>query len=160
MPPRRPGLRIAGALSCLCLLLGGCARAPEISGPTLHGADADACEALVGALPTHVDGQSRRTVRRSGSYGATWGDPAIALTCGVPRPKGQDKFAACTVADGVGWFLPPGAGRDSQQITITTIGRAQNVQVVIPRADFPPAATMVDLAPAIKRTIRETHPCV
>jgi hypothetical protein len=65
------------------------------------------------------------------------------------------------VANGVGWFIP-----ESQQtghpadITMTTVGRAQNVEVRVPAAYFPPVNAMVDLAPALKRTIREVRPCV
>jgi hypothetical protein len=40
------------------------------------------------------------------------------------------------------------------------VGRAQNVEVQVPSEYFPPAATMVDLAPAIKGTIREVRPCL
>ena len=43
---------------------------------------------------------------------------------------------------------------------MTTIGRAVNVEVSLPRDYWPPAAAMVDLAPAIKKTVPETHPCV
>jgi hypothetical protein len=43
---------------------------------------------------------------------------------------------------------------------MTTVGRAQNVEVSIPSDYFPPATAMVDLAPAIKRTIRDVRPCL
>jgi hypothetical protein len=146
-----------GVAACL-LFTAACSHRPAIAGPRLHGADAAACRALVKALPRHVDDQPRRAV--SGRYGAAWGDPPIVLTCGVRRPKGDNRFAACTVANGVGWFVPESASSTSPEIVITTIGRAQNVQVAIPHGYFPPAATMADLAPAIKHTIRQVHPCV
>jgi hypothetical protein len=43
---------------------------------------------------------------------------------------------------------------------MTTVGRASNVEVRIPEDYFPPAAAMVDLAPALKRTVRELRPCL
>jgi hypothetical protein len=43
---------------------------------------------------------------------------------------------------------------------MTTIGRSQNVEVAIPSDYFPPANAMVDLAAAVKRTIREEKPCL
>ena len=85
----------------------------------------------------------------------------MELRCGVPRPKGLDRFAGCQVANGVGWFIP-----ESQQtgqpvaVTMTTVGRAQNVEVRIPADYFPPVTTMADLAPALRRTIRQVRPCV
>jgi hypothetical protein len=45
-------------------------------------------------------------------------------------------------------------------ITMTTVGRAQYVEVRLPVDYWPPAAAMVDLAPAIKRTVREVRPCL
>jgi hypothetical protein len=132
-----------------------------VAAPALTGADARACAALVRALPARVADQPKREVRAAGGYAAAWGDPAIELRCGVPRPAGFDRFSACQDADGVGWYIP-----EKQQtgrpvaVTMTTIGRAQNVEVRIPADYFPPPATMVDLAPAIKRTIRDVRPCV
>jgi hypothetical protein len=43
---------------------------------------------------------------------------------------------------------------------MTTIGRAENVEVRVPQRYFPPVATMVDLAPALKRAIPLVRPCV
>jgi hypothetical protein len=43
---------------------------------------------------------------------------------------------------------------------MTTVGRAEYVEVQVPADYFPPANTMVDLAPAVKQTIRQVRPCV
>jgi hypothetical protein len=43
---------------------------------------------------------------------------------------------------------------------MTTVGRAQYVEVRVPEEYFPPPATMVDLGPAVKRTIRSVRPCL
>jgi hypothetical protein len=108
-----------------------------------------------------VADQTKRQVEAGGGYAAAWGDPAIELRCGVPRPKGLDRFASCQVANGVGWFIP-----ESEQtghpadITMTTVGRAQVVEVQVPATYFPPVNAMVDLAPALKRTIPQVRPCV
>jgi hypothetical protein len=143
-------------------LASGCSRTLTVDAPRAAGADARACTALIKALPRRVADQPERRVHaRGGGYAAAWGDPAIELRCGVPRPKGSDRFASCQVANGVGWFIP-----ESQQtgqpvdITMTTVGRALNVEVRVPAAYFPPVNAMVDLAPALKRTIREVRPCV
>ena len=43
---------------------------------------------------------------------------------------------------------------------MTTVGRAEFVEVRIPADYWPPANTMVDLAPSLESTIREVRPCV
>jgi hypothetical protein len=152
-----------GAVVCTAALLlaTACSGSVSLEAPALSGADARACGALVDALPDRVDDLSRVDVDAGDGFGAAWGDPAIELRCGVPVPKGFDRFATCQVTNGVGWYIP-----ESQQtgrpgpITMTTVGRAQNVEVRIPEDYFPPANAMVDLAPAVKRTLREVRPCV
>jgi hypothetical protein len=147
--------------SVLTVLAGGCSGTLTVDAPAAAGSDARACAALIEALPHRVADRAERRVDAGGGYAAAWGDPAIELRCGVPRPHGLDRFAGCQVANGVGWFIP-----ESQQtgrpvdITMTTVGRAQNVEVRIPAAYFPPVNAMVDLAPALKHTIREVRPCV
>jgi hypothetical protein len=165
MRRQRPVLVNAGAVACLGVLaagLAGCgAGKVAVDSPALHGADAAACRALVHALPGSVSDQRRRPVDPPDAYAAAWGDPAIVLRCGVPKPAGFDKYATCQVTNGVGWFIPEnqitGAPED---IVMTTVGRAQNVEVRIPSDYWPPAATMVDLTRAIKSTIREVKPCL
>jgi Protein of unknown function (DUF3515) len=114
----------------------------------------------VKAVPAHVADQDRRQVDAGDGYAAGWGDPAIELRCGVPRPAGSDRLSECTVVDGVGWYLPEAdkTGK-AGSVTLTTIGRAQNVEVTVPSA-YSAAAAMVDLAPAVKRTVRVVRPCV
>ncbi len=143
------------------LLAAGCSDTVSLDAPTLSGPDAKACAALVAALPGRVAGQPQREVDSGDGFGAAWGDPAIELRCGVPRPKGLTRTAACQVANGVGWFVPEEqqTGRP-EDITMTTVGRAQYVEVRVPEEYFPPPATMVDLGPAVKRTIRSVRPCL
>jgi hypothetical protein len=158
---RRPPLLGLGVVACSLALLSSCSATLEVDAPARTGAAARACAALVEALPARVADQEEREVDPGGGYAAAWGDPAIELRCGVPRPAGFDSFATCQVANGVGWFIPEEqqTGRP-EAITMTTVGRAVNVEVRIPEDYFPPPATMVDLAPALQRTIREVRPCV
>jgi len=146
----------------LASLVTGCgAGNVEIDTPELSGADAKACTDLVDALPDAVDDVARRPVEPDHAYGAAWGDPAIVLRCGVPKAEGFDKFATCQVADDVGWFVPESQVEDqSADVVMTTIGFEQNVEVHVPARYRPPAAVMVDLADAIKHTLREVRPCV
>jgi len=146
------------------VLTGGCSDTVSLDAPSPSGADARACAALVAALPDEVADQPTREADAGDGYGAAWGapgDPVIELRCGVPRPEGLTSTSACEVANGVGWFVP----EDQQtggpaDITMTTVGRAQYVEVRVPEEYFPPATAMVDLAPALKRTIRSVRPCV
>ena len=159
---RRPALRSPGALASygLVLVAGGCSDTVSVNAPPLTAAHARACRALVEALPDKVADQPRRPVDGEG-YAAAWGDPAIVLRCGVPTPRGFDKFATCQVTNGVGWFIPESQVQGRRvDVLMTTIGRTENVEVALPSDYFPPANAMVDLAAAVKRTIPEERPCV
>ena len=165
---RRPALRSTGAVVCAVLLTltGACSSGPvALDAPALSGAAAKACGALVDSLPSKVADLQRVDADPGKGFGAAWGDPAIELRCGVRRPSGLTATAACEVANGVGWFIPEAqqsgtnAGRPTD-ITMTTVGRAEFVEVRIPADYWPPVSTMVDLAPSLKRTIREVRPCV
>jgi hypothetical protein len=133
----------------------------SLDAPAVRGADARACAALVDALPDRVADLPRVDSDPGKGYGAAWGDPAVELRCGVPRPAGLDAFATCQTTNGVDWFIPESqqTGRP-EDITMTTVGRSVNLEVRIPSAYFPPAAAMVDLAPAVKRTTRSVRPCL
>jgi Protein of unknown function (DUF3515) len=137
----------------------------RIDAPHVSGAAARACRALVAALPDRVADLPRVDADAGPGFGAAWGDPAVELRCGVRRPAGLTPTATCDVADGVGWFIPAeqqtGArqGRPSD-ITMTTVGRTAYVEVRLPEDYWPPAAAMVDLAPALKRTVPQVRPCL
>src|SRR3954454_15237493 len=85
-----------------------------------------------------VADQARRASKGGTGYGAAWGDPAIVLRCGTGPGQGFTDTSQCQVTNGVGWYIP-----DSQiqgravDVTMTTVGRAQNVQVSIPKDYFP-----------------------
>ncbi len=142
---------------CAGLLLAGCGGPLEVDAPALSGPAAATCGDLVEALPDQVNDLDRRDVEGRG-YAAAWGDPAIELRCGVAKPAEIDAFAACTEVDGVGWFISPSQD-NNEPVTMTTLNRSVYVSVAIPAEYFPPAATMVDLADAVKRTVRELSPC-
>jgi hypothetical protein len=152
-----------GAVACAgtLLLTAGCSDTVGIDAPHVSGADAKACRALLAALPSHVSDQKRRTSDDGSGFGAAWGDPAIVLRCGAPNGKGFNAYSSCQVTNGVGWYVPESQIQGKPvEVTMTTVGRSPNVEVTIPADYFPPAATMVDLAPAVKRTIREVKPCL
>ena len=152
MPRRRPVLANAGAVACAALLA-GCSSGPvAVETPDLPAADAAACRQLVQALPERVSGLERRPVDPSDATAAAWGEPSVVLTSGVREPAAFDELSSCQITNGVAWFIPDeqitGTATD---ITMTTIGRAPGVRVTIPADYFPPAATMVDLADALRQ---------
>ena len=136
--------------------------------PTQPGADAAACERLVDGLPETVADQERREVEdAAATTAAAWGDPAIVLRCGVGEPASFDRFSACQIVNGVAWYIPDeqitGSATDITTLTTkfssSTIGRKPGVEVAIPADYFPPAATMVDLAAALKRHTERVERC-
>jgi len=148
-------------LAATAVLAAGCSGPVEVETPAVTGKEAGTCAALVEALPGSVDDAEQRTVEPSDAPAAAWGDPPIVLRCGVPKPEEFDEFSTCQETDDVGWFIPDDqmTGRP-EAITMTTIGRSVNVEVTLPPEHWPPAAAMVDLAPAIKETVPEIDPCV
>jgi hypothetical protein len=129
-----------------------------IDGPVPSPAVAAQCSALVEALPDTVDGEHRRDVTPADGLGAAWGDPAIVLTCGGTWQVPAD--ANCQEVDGVDWYAPESQFADQDaDVVLTTIGYSPVVRVEVPARYRPPAATMVDLAPAIKKTLNRIAPC-
>ncbi len=134
-----------------------------LDAPQPTGADATRCSALIDGLPDTVNDELRRPVSPSDALGAAWGDPAIVVLCGGEMPSSYDEFSTCDVADGVGWYVPSEQIEDqSVDAVITTIGVRPIVQVRIPAQARPEgvAATMVDLAPAIKKHLQLVRPCI
>ena len=148
-------------LALLLAGLSGCGGdAVDVRPTGVSGTDRTACTALVEALPSHVSDQPTRKVTGETKAGAAWGDPPVVLRCGVGTPKGYTRFAACQTANGVDWFIPDEAMQDQDtDVVMTTIGRAPDVEVVVPAEDRPPVAAMVDLAPTIKAHTRVTRRC-
>jgi Protein of unknown function (DUF3515) len=146
-------------LSFLAFSLAGCDSEPvEISSTTPATADLDRCRHLIDAVPETVSDEHRREVTPDDALGAAWGDPAIVLTCGgtwqVPAA------ANCQEVDGVDWYAPESQFADQDaDVVLTTIGYSPVVRVEVPARYRPPAAAMVDLAPAIKKTLKHVSAC-
>ena len=173
---RRPGsTRTRGVVASLLTLttlslatlgLASCSseQVPINAPDQTSSADEAACRALIDALPKTVDDKFRRPVHPEDALGAAWGDdPPITLTCGGEMPESFSQFAQCEVADGVGWYAEEDAAADqSVPAVITTVGFEPIVTVVVPAGDRPAgvAATMIDLAPALKQHLDLVKPCV
>jgi len=149
---------VAGVVALVALACAGCGGV-DVPDTSVSGAERDACESLVDALPDQVSDQSRRDT--SGNpLGAAWGDPAIVLRCGVGTPEGYDKFAGCQTVNGLDWFVPDSTIEDQDaDVVLTTIGRTPAVEVTVPASYRPPDAVMVDVGRAIKQHTQVTRRC-
>lgn len=150
------GVRVA-ALGAVLLAASGCA--VGVDAPDVSPATREACARFIAKVPDRVADQAARQVDQP-DQGAAWGDPAITLRCGVGTPEGFTPTATCQEVNGVGWYIPQDQLDSSPEtFTITTIGRSPRIELTVPKAYLPPAAVLVDLAPAVKSGTRRTAAC-
>ncbi|MEU5113217.1 DUF3515 domain-containing protein [Streptomyces longwoodensis] len=147
----------------LLLITVGCSSADDGASAAVPrpGARAAAlCRTLDGALPATVDDESREDPEPASQLTAGWGNPAIILRCGVPRPpkmvdpsvsQGLDPDAVAGGVDGVDWLMEKA---DGGAYRFTTASRLAYVEVTVP-ADRDRSAVLIDLAPAVKKAIPE-----
>ncbi|GAA1924498.1 hypothetical protein GCM10009737_27800 [Nocardioides lentus] len=155
---------VAGAL-LVVLPLAGCTPTLQVDAQDVGGTDAELCARLVDAVPDEVVQARRRDLEVLSGTDATvaaWGDPPLVLTCGVGTPAGFSRVAsACQDVAGVDWFVPEEQMEDqSREAVATTIGFEPAVELRIPAAYRPPVEVLVELAPAIRATLRNPNPCV
>lgn len=149
-------------VAAVLLAAAGCSSgSPDaVAVPSPAPAQAAMCRALHKALPRTVDGLARHTTTPASDFTAAWGDPAIVLRCGVPRPAvltpGNPNYqpnAQAMGIDGVDW-LPEKQSDGSVRCTTTL--RKAFVEVTIPAKYTGPygdLSMLTDLAPAVDRTI-------
>ncbi|WP_259370638.1 DUF3515 domain-containing protein [Streptomyces sp. SCUT-3] len=158
---RRPAV-LSAAAACLLLASAGCSAftgAVEVAAPSPSGDAARACRALDGALPGSVDGLPGRETDPASRWTAAWGDPAVTLRCGVPKPEvltpGSEQYnptSESVEVDGVQW-LPEDVGDGYR---FTTLRREADVEVFVPHAHAPGPEVLVDLAEAVGRAVPRT----
>ncbi len=133
-------------------VLGACARPVSVAepDPPPEPPAASACAAFIAALPaelTTVGG--RRATTPSSPHTAAYGDPPVAIRCGVPVPAALATTSLLVTVDGVDWF--------AEELTggwlMTTVGRLSNVEITVPRAQEPAPSVAADLSVAILATI-------
>jgi hypothetical protein len=116
------------------------------SAPPSSAAAAAPCTKLLATLPEELDGLQPRIVhpKPDSVFVVAWGDPAIVLKCGMPRPAGLTPGSSAQLfsangADGVYW-LPV---RQSSQTVWTTVDRVVYIQVTVPNSySEPPLASL------------------
>lgn len=139
-PTAHPWCAVGLALS----ILAGCSSSGQpVVDPSPSGSVASACQAVMSALPSTVDGAARAW---TGHDAASWGTPSITLRCGVAKPAGLGPTSQCNEINGVGWF----AEQQRDGWRFTTIGRTGYVEVTVPGHYTPAADALVDLTTAVR----------
>ena len=139
----------------LLIIAAGCSSADDAARaavPSPGAKVAELCRTLDKTLPRKADGQDRRDPTPASALTAGWGNPAIILRCGVPRPaEMSDPEADGVSVNGVGWLLQK---QNDGSFRFTTTLRKAYVEVTIPAGRTGDGmAPLVDLAPAIKKAI-------
>ncbi|WP_416979476.1 DUF3515 domain-containing protein [Streptomyces sp. T028] len=154
LPARLP------ALVLLCAAA-GCSSADDSASAAVPSPTAKTvklCRNLDRALPSKVDGQSRRDPEPASALTAGWGDPAIILRCGVERPpkmvdpevaQGRDADAVAGGVNGVDWLMEK---RDGGGYRFTTASRSAYVEVTVPEG-VDSSSVLIDLASGIKEAV-------
>ncbi|MFI7098287.1 DUF3515 domain-containing protein [Streptomyces sp. NPDC050161] len=145
------------SLTVLCCAV-GCSAAAEVTPPTPEGASVRHCRALHKELPQTVDGLKRTSAEPASDFTAVWGDPAVQLRCGVPKPAdltpGSEHYNPDSTAaevNGVKWFFE----KQDDGYRFTTVLRKTYVEVNVPGKYAPEVNTLTDLAAAVKKTVPE-----
>lgn len=133
---------------------------PDKSSPSTQ------CGDLVAALPDTVLDSERRDIEPPDAPAAAWGDPAIVLRCGVPKPAALRPDSQCFVVNDIGWLASQaGVALDltsppQGDVTFTTIGRSVYVEIAVPGTFAPHQGdALVDVAAAVADTTQVLQPC-
>jgi hypothetical protein len=108
----------------------------SVAAPPANAAANIPCTNLLGDLPTAIPISKGtipgRPAQSTWTYVAAWGDPAIVLRCGVPRPKQLtvDSSDLLILTNGVN-FLPVSTGTAT---VFTTVDRAAYIELTVPKS--------------------------
>jgi hypothetical protein len=118
--------------------------------PAPAGAVLEQCARLVNYLPATLNEQDSRVVKPRSPLVHAWGDPPIAMRCGVPKPTGYDPASDNTATvDGVSWFQQIGPSA----VRWTAVRSDVNVELLIPRSYEGQGGYLAALGASIKKTI-------
>ncbi|MEU9092619.1 DUF3515 domain-containing protein [Streptomyces sp. NPDC048428] len=123
----------------------------SVTVPTPSSEAAAYCRALHKELPSSVAGLERSDPAPRSDLTAGWGDGAIVLRCGVPRPaKMDDAQSKAAEANGVNWLLEQ---REDDGPRFTTTLRKAYVEVTLSAAYAHDATPLAAFASAVKKTV-------
>ncbi|MFE3515901.1 DUF3515 domain-containing protein [Streptomyces sp. NPDC059166] len=155
---RSPGFRVlAPSAAAFVLAVAGCSAGdgqPSVPVPTPSPEAAGYCGKLHEALPESVAGLERSDPSPDSDLTAGWGDGAIVLRCGVPRPARMDDSQAKAVdADGVNWLLEQ---RDDAGPRFTTTYRKAYVEVTLGTEYAHDITPLSAFAVPVRRTVPDS----
>jgi len=116
--------------------------------PALSAAQQRACQDLISALPTDLGDLPARPVDSSSPYVAAWGEPAVTLRCGLPRPPSFIATADVQQINGVTWF-PERRGATTAWVVVD---RPVYVEVLVPAVDA--SAPVARLSTAVTAALK------
>ncbi|MET7360772.1 DUF3515 domain-containing protein [Streptomyces sp. NPDC005562] len=156
--PRLRRRLLMGTSALALLITTACSSTDDGASVAVPSPDAKAaglCRDLHARLPREVDGLERTDPAPKSDLTAGWGDPAIILRCGVPRPPEMidpDYAAKNGVkVNGVAWLLQK---RDDGSYTFTTGARLAYVEVTLPEERAGDGlGPLTDFAAPVKKTI-------
>ncbi|MFB6440229.1 DUF3515 domain-containing protein [Streptomyces sp. NPDC056411] len=146
------------ALPLLTALFGAvsCSSSEDVAVPAPHGEAAQHCRALHKDLPGTVNGLKRGTPEPVSDFTAIWGDPAVKLRCGVPKPDvlryGSEHYNPnpdAAEVNGVQWLFE----KQDDGYRFTTVLRKAYVEVTVPGKYAPEVNVLTDLADAVRKTV-------
>ncbi|MEU8760978.1 DUF3515 domain-containing protein [Streptomyces sp. NPDC048659] len=155
MSSHRPfGLPASAAAALLLLAVAGCS-APDAKAsvpvPSPPAAEAAVCRSLAKELPGTVAGLERSGTEPDSELTAAWGDAAIVLRCGVPRPeKMNDPQAQGIDANGVNWLYERRADDGPR---FTTTYRKAYVEVTLDERYAHDVGPLAELAAPVKKAV-------
>ncbi len=135
------------------MVLTACSEDVPVAAPEPSAPASQACLTLARSLPETVSRQERRPTDPSSPLTAAWGDPAITLRCGVPRPAQLTPTSETAEVNGVAW-LPVEL---TQGYRFVTVGRVAYVEVDVPEDYAPEVNSLVDLAAAVSASVPLTE---
>ncbi|MEU1125567.1 DUF3515 domain-containing protein [Streptomyces sp. NPDC005899] len=154
--PRRSVL-LGPSAALAVLAAAGCSAgdaAPSVAVPTPSSREAAYCEALHEELPKTVTGLERSDPGPESVLTAGWGDGAIVLRCGVPRPaKMDDPQSEAVEADGVNWLLEQ---RGDAGPRFTTTYRKAYVEVTLSKAYAHDVTPLSAFAEPVRGTVPDS----
>ncbi|MFF1464983.1 DUF3515 domain-containing protein [Streptomyces sp. NPDC058330] len=154
---RSRSARLVPSVALAVLAAAGCSGGggrPSVTVPTPSSEAAAYCEALHKELPKTVDDLERTDPEPDSALTAGWGDGAIVLRCGVPRPAKMDDAQSKGIdADGVNWLLeqPDDAGP-----RFTTTYRKAYVEVTLGTQYAHDITPLSAFAGPVARTVPES----
>ncbi|WP_175412185.1 DUF3515 domain-containing protein [Streptomyces sp. TRM64462] len=151
---RLPAAVAAVAAAALLPTVAGCSPTDanaSVPVPSPAAEEAALCRALQKELPDTVAGLERSGTEPASELTAAWGDGAIVLRCGVPRPaRMSDPQADAVSAEGVDWLVEQ---REGDGPRFTTTYRKAYVEVSLDRRFAHDVGPLVAFAGPVARAV-------